>query len=82
MTAVLTVRMDPSLLTQAGARAAQLGLDRSGYVRDLITRDVTDGPARGRPRFASEDLAGAYRLGGRSATNARVRERLRARRAA
>src|SRR5438105_279420 len=79
MSRVLTVRIEPSLLSRAEARAARLGLDRAGYVRNLIERDLAEGDTPGRRRFASEDLVGAFRLGGASATNARTRERLRRR---
>ncbi len=79
MSRVLTVRIEPELLSRAEARAVQLGLDRAGYVRDLIERDLEVGGSPIRRKFASEDLVGAFRLGGVSATNARVREHLRRR---
>jgi hypothetical protein len=77
MTKVLTVRLPVDLLGRAEARAHRLGLDRAKYVRQLIEQDVEEAavmPARS--RFASEDLAGTFRLGGRAATNARVRRQL------
>jgi uncharacterized protein len=69
---VLTVRIAPELLAKAEQRALQLGLDRARYVRSLIQEDLK--AAKGKPgcRFASEDLVGAFRLGGSSATNERV----------
>jgi hypothetical protein len=70
--------MEPLLLAKAETRASQLGLDRAGYVRNLIEQDLENSSGGGH-RFASEDLIGAYRLGGKSATNQRVRERLRGR---
>ena len=79
MTKVLTVRMPLVLLSQADAKAARLGLDRTQYVRQLIQQDLAaDDGARSRV-FRSEDLAGRFRLGGASATNARVRQQWRQR---
>lgn len=75
MSTVLTVRIEPALLSEADARAARMGLDRATYVRNLIKKDLT---SEDKPRgFASEDLVGIYRLGGGSAANVRVRENLR-----
>ncbi len=79
MSKVLTVRIAPGLLAKAEARAVRLGLDRAGYVRSLIEHDLKTSTAQPRPQFASEDLVGAFRLGGASATNWRVRETLRRR---
>lgn len=79
MTKVLTVRLDQELLNKAEARAVQLGLDRAKYVRALIEEDVHRAGPSAERRFASEDLAGLYEGSGRSATNDRVRNRLRER---
>lgn len=79
MSRVLTVRIAPELLAKAEERAVQLGLDRAGYVRSLIEEDLKT-TTRSRRRFASEDLVGAFRLGGRSATNRRVREQMKRKR--
>ncbi len=79
MTRVLTIRIAPILLAKAEARAHQLGMDRADYVRGLIQRDLVDASRAAPPRFASEDLVGTFRLGGKSATNERVRARLRTR---
>jgi hypothetical protein len=79
MSRVLTVRIAPDLLSKAEARAVQLGLDRAAYVRSLIEHDLENPRAPSRHRFASEDLVGAFRLGGESATNGRAREALRRR---
>ena len=78
MTKVLTVRVPVDLLGRAEARAHRLGLDRAKYVRQLIEQDVqaAAGEARSMRGFASEDLAGTFQLGGRPATNRRVREQL------
>ena len=84
MTKVLTVRIPVDLLGRAAARAHRLGLDRAKYVRQLIEQDIdaAHGEEKSRRGFVPEDLAGSFRLGGRPATNRRVRERLRARRPA
>jgi hypothetical protein len=79
MSHVLTVRMKPALLTKAAARAAQLGLDRGQYVRDLIERDVNGNHDTRQPRFASEDFIGSVSLGAGPYTNERVRAAVRAR---
>lgn len=79
MTQVLTVRIRPELLAKADARAAQLGLDRGKYVRDLIARDVQEQPAGARRKFASDDFIGSLALGSGPYTNRRVREAVRTR---
>lgn len=79
MTKVLTVRVPVDLLGRAEARAHRLGLDRAKYVRHLIEQDIAADDGKSRRNFASEDLAGAFELGGRSATNELVRRRLRVR---
>ena len=78
MTNVLTVRIPVDLLGRAEARAHRLGLDRAKYVRQLIEKDIEEaaGEEESRRRFASEDLAGSFRLGGRPAINTRVRKQL------
>jgi hypothetical protein len=78
MSRVLTVRITPELLAKTEERAVQLGLDRAGYVRNLIEQDLKSSRSS-RRRFASEDLVGVFRLGGKSATNDRVRDRMRRR---
>lgn len=76
MTRVLTLRITPELLAKAEARAAQLGLDRGKYVRELIAQDVAQQP--GAPRtFASEDFIGSASLGLGPYTNRRVRDTVR-----
>lgn len=81
MTQVLTVRIPPELLAKAESRAAQLGLDRGKYVRELIAQDLAQ--ARGTSRtFASEDFIGSVSLGLGPYTNRRVRDAVRRRLAA
>jgi hypothetical protein len=72
MAKVLAVRLPSGLLAKAVARANQLGLDQARYVRRLIEQDLARANLRALHRFASEDLVGAFRLGGKSATNQRV----------
>lgn len=79
MTPVLTVRVRPDLLAKAEARAAELGLNRGKYVRDLIERDVSQRRAGARRQFASKDFIGSVALGTGPYTNARVREAVRQR---
>jgi len=75
MTKVLTVRVPPSLLARAEAKAASLGLDRAKYVRGLIEEDLAAGPTSGGTSFVSDDLVGIYTAEpALPATNARVRE--------
>ena len=66
------------MLARADARAAQLGLDRGKYVRDLIERDV-NGASDAPRKFASEKFIGSAALGQGPYTNARVRAAVRAR---
>jgi len=77
MTKILTVRMDPHLLSEAEARASRLGLDRAKYIRKLIQEDLSHADDRSGKRFASEDLAGMYEGETTPATNDVVRSRLR-----
>lgn len=79
MTRVLTVRIPPELLGRAEERAVQLGLDRAAYIRELIEQDLMEAKRSPIRAFASEDLVGKFRLGGKPATNQHVRERLKAR---
>lgn len=83
MSQMLTVRMPPSLVAKADARAAELGLDRAKYLRSLIEQDV-DAASRERrePHFASEDFIGSVPLERGPYTNKRVRAIVRERLAA
>jgi hypothetical protein len=78
MTQVLTLRIEPELLAKAESRAAQLGLGRGKYVRDLIEQDVALGAGK-RAKFGSEDFIGSVALGAGPYTNQRVRETVRKR---
>jgi hypothetical protein len=74
MTQALTVRVSPSLIAKADARAAELGLDRSKYLRSLIEQDVNASRRGGRSRkFASEDFIGSVPLARGPYTNRRIR---------
>jgi hypothetical protein len=80
MSNVLTIRLAPGRLARVDRRAAQLGQDRSTYVRGLIEDDLKRGT--GRPSahvFASEDLVGCISTGIRSGDNCTVRRLIRRR---
>jgi hypothetical protein len=67
------MRIQPALLAKANIRAAQLGLDRGKYLRDLIERDLSQDDRGGPRKFASEDFIGSASLGRGPYTNERVR---------
>ena len=73
MASILTLRLPPAKLARVDRRAAELGRDRSGYVRALIDQDLAHPGGRRRHPFASEDLIGAFDLGRGPADNATVR---------
>ncbi|MGH7945390.1 MAG: hypothetical protein ACREH8_20700 [Opitutaceae bacterium] len=75
---MLTVRVRPDLLAKAEARAAQLGLDRGKYVRDLIERDLSQA-TKVKRKFASEDFIASVPLAAGPYTNRQVREAVGAR---
>ena len=79
MTQVLTVRIQPALLAKADSRAAQLGLNRGKYLRDLIERDLAAGPGKSQRTFSSPDFIGSVPLGRGPYTNDRVRAAVRSR---
>lgn len=80
MTQVLTVRVPPELLVKADVRAAELGLDRGKYVRNLIEQDVAASAKGPRKRkFISEDFIGSVPLARGPYTNRRVRMLIRGR---
>ena len=60
-------------------RAAQLGRDRSGYVRSLIEQDLKAAPIPRKHVFASEDLVGCVSTGIRRGDNRTVRKIIRSR---
>jgi hypothetical protein len=70
---VLTLRLAPAKLARVDQRAAELGRDRSGYIRSLIDQDLERPAGRRRHKFASEDLIGAFNTGHGTADNATVR---------
>ena len=79
MTQVLTVRVQPALLAKADSRAAQLGLNRGKYLRDLIERDVAADDGKKSRTFASKNFIGSVPLGQGPYTNGRVRAAVRSR---
>ena len=76
MSRVLTIRIASGLIARAEARAARLGMGRAGYVRNLIEHDLKASNTCPRGQFASEDLVGSFRLGGKPATNQVTRSAL------
>ena len=78
MSNVLTLRIAPGKLARIDRRAAQLGQDRSAYVRGLIEDDLKATGTR-QHRFVSTDLLGAYRTGMAASDNRTVRRVMRAR---
>jgi hypothetical protein len=73
MSTVLTVRLAERELGSCDARAAEMGLTRTDYIRYLIRQDLEQNPKKSRRRrFASRDLIGKFNVG-KGATNAAVR---------
>jgi len=83
MANILTLRLPPGKLARVDRRAAELGQNRSGYLRHLIEEDLRQTPHPRTHVFASEDLVGCVNTGVRAGDNRTVRkviqERLRAR---
>jgi hypothetical protein len=79
MSTVLTVRMPVQKLAKVDRRAAELGQDRSGYVRRLIDQDLSNAPKVRKHVFASEDLVGCVSTGIRQGDNSTVRQVIRQR---
>jgi len=73
MANILTLRLPPAKLAKVDRRAAELGRDRSGYIRALIDQDLEQPAGHRRHKFASEDLLGAFDTGQGTADNATVR---------
>jgi hypothetical protein len=80
MANIVTLRLPPAKLARMDRRAAELGCDRSGYLRALIDRDLEQPAEQVRHKLASEDLIGAFNKGQGGADNATVRLRMRKRR--
>jgi predicted DNA-binding protein len=79
MASILTLRLPPAKLARVDRRAAELGRDRSAYVRALIDQDLERPADNRRHKFASEDLIGAFDTGQGTADNATVRRLVRQR---
>jgi hypothetical protein len=85
MSTVLTVRLAETELGSCDARAAEMGLTRTDYIRYLIRQDLEQNPKKSRERrFASRDLVGKFKVGAgstnpavRSAIASRAREKSR-----
>lgn len=71
--------MPPQKLAVLDRRAAELGQDRSGYVRSLIEQDLKSALRPRKHIFASEDLVGCVRTGLSNGKNATVRQAIRQR---
>ena len=63
MSIILTIRVPVQKLARIDRRAAELGQDRSHYVRGLIEQDLRSAPKPPRHVFASEDLVGCVSTG-------------------
>ena len=79
MANILTLRLHPGKLAKVDRRAAEIGQDRSGYVRGLIEEDLKRPPKPGGHTFASEDLVGCVSTGISRGDNATLRKVLRKR---
>ena len=73
MTRPFSLRAYPSVIAAIDARAAKLGQERTKYLLSLMERDLVQGKAPRKPRFASEDLIGSMRTGIKSGDNATIR---------
>jgi hypothetical protein len=74
MTHVVSVRMPLRKVAAVDRRAADAGLDRTGYILRLVEQDLARRPTKGRRRFASTHLFGKF--SGSGSTNAQVRAAL------
>ena len=79
MANIVTLRLPPAKLARMDRRAAELGRDRSGYLRALIDRDLEQPAEQVHHKFTSEDLIGAFDTGQDGADNATVRRLVRLR---
>lgn len=71
MTRIISVRIPVRKLAEMDRRAANEGLDRTGYLLRLLERDTGQKtPAKGR-RFKSRHLLGRFKSAG--STNAKIR---------
>ena len=61
-------------VAEVDRRAADAGLDRTGYILRLLDRDLSRKGPKNRRRFASSHLLGKFRSAG--STNAQVRAAL------
>jgi len=82
MMTVLTLRIPLRKIAKVDRRAAELGQDRSSYIRGLIDEDLRSANVPRKHVFASEDLVGCVNTGiGTSSAQFRrvIRERVAAR---
>ncbi len=74
MTHVVSLRMPLRKVAAVDRRAADAGLDRTGYILRLVEQDLARQAPKGRRRFASAHLLGKFHSSG--STNAQVRAAL------
>jgi hypothetical protein len=74
MTRVISVRIPVRKLAEVDRRAADAGLDRTGYLLLLIEGDGAPMPRANRRKFKSKHLLGRFKSSG--STNAKVRAAL------
>jgi hypothetical protein len=79
MTDVLTLRLPPGKLAKVDRRAAELGQERSRYIRGLIDEDLRGAAKPRKHVFASEDLVGCVETGIVSSSSAHFRKIIRER---
>jgi hypothetical protein len=73
MTKTISLRVKPVKLARIDARAVELGFDdRSKYLTAILDRDLESSAPKAH-RFASDDLLGAYKSSGKSASNSNTR---------
>ena len=74
MTRIISLRIPVRKLAEVDRRAADAGLDRTGYLLRLLEAGSVSSSARGRRPFRSKHLLGRFKSSGSS--NAKVRAAL------
>jgi hypothetical protein len=74
MTRIVSLRIPVRKLAEVDRRAADAGLDRTGYLLRLLETAPSQAPLRKRRPFKSKHLLGRFKSSGSS--NARVRAAL------
>jgi len=65
-----------ALLISSASRIGHTELNAKSNCENLIEPDLDNSASEKRHKFASEDLVGSFRLGGKPATNQQAREKL------